>query len=84
MFDILSFFTEDSTTYSTSKIVMYVFDETRADEFIMNSLNSYRYAYISDEDLSENVAKMGTARSEEIKEVLVGWKGYVMLKLLIR
>ena len=70
MFDILSFFTEDTTTYSESNIVMYVFDETRTDEFIMNSLDSYRYAYISDEDLSENVEKMGTARSEEIKEVL--------------
>ena len=31
MFDILSFFTEDTTTYSESNIVMYVFDETRTD-----------------------------------------------------
>ena len=44
MFDILSFFTEDTMTYSESNIVMYVFDEARTDEFIMNSLNSYRYA----------------------------------------
>ena len=65
MFDILSFFTEDTTTYSESNIVMYVFDETRTDEFIMNSLDSYRYAYISDEDLSENVAKMGTQRRNQ-------------------
>lgn len=70
MFDILSFFTEDTTTYSESNIVMYVFDETRSDEFILGSLLSYRNAYISDEDLSENIEKMGTTRSEEIKEVL--------------
>lgn len=69
MFDILSFFSEDTTTYSESNIVMYVFDEARTDEFILGALLSYRYAYISDEDLSENVARMGTARSEEIREV---------------
>lgn len=67
MFDILSFFTEDTTTYSESNIVMYVFDETRTDEFIMNSLDSYRYAYISDEDLSENVAKWGLHAAKKSK-----------------
>ncbi len=50
MFDILSFFTEDTTTYSESNIVMYVFDQTRTDEFFMNSLDSYRFGYLSDED----------------------------------
>lgn len=70
MFDILSFFTEDITTYSASKIVMYVFNEARTDEFIHNSLDFYRQAYISDDKLSKNVAEMGTTRSEEIKEVL--------------
>lgn len=44
MFDILSFFTEDIKTYSAYKNVMYVFDESRTDEFILNSLQSYRYA----------------------------------------
>lgn len=34
MFDILSFFTEDTTSYAAKSIVMYVFDETRTDEFI--------------------------------------------------
>lgn len=29
-------------TYSTSKIVMYVFNEARTDEFIHNSLDFYR------------------------------------------
>lgn len=38
MFNILSFFTEDTITYATNGIVMYVFDETRTDEFITNSL----------------------------------------------
>ena len=70
MFDILSFFTEDTTTYSESNIVMYVFDETRTDEFIKGSLDSYRRAYISDEDLEEIVTEMGTTRNEEIKEKL--------------
>lgn len=70
MFDILSFFTEDTTTYAAKNIVMYVFDETRTDEFITDSLDSYRRAYISDEDLAENMAGLGTTRSEEIKDVL--------------
>ena len=39
----------DSTTYSASKIVMYVFNEARTDEFIHNSLDFYRQAYISDD-----------------------------------
>ena len=54
MFDILSFFTEDSTTYSTSKIVMFVFNEARTDEFIHNSLDFYRQAYISDDKYKRN------------------------------
>lgn len=70
MFDILSFFTEDTTSYAAKSIVMYVFDETRTDEFIKGSLDSYRRAYISDEDLEEIVTEMGTTRNEEIKEVL--------------
>ena len=70
MFDIFSFFTEDATTYASKGIVMYVFDEARTDEFIKGSLESYRRAYISDEDLAENMAELGTMRSEEIKEVL--------------
>ena len=70
MFDILSFFTQDTTTYAAKGIVMYVFDEARSEEFIKNSLDSYRRAYISDEDLSEIVAEMGTTRNEEIKNVL--------------
>ncbi len=70
MFDILSFFTEDTTTYAAKGIVMYVFDEARTDEFIQSSLEYYRRAYISDEDLAEIVAKMGTTTSEEIKEFL--------------
>lgn len=70
MFDILSFFTEDTTSYAAKCIVMYVFDETRTDEFIKGSLDSYRRAYISDEDLEEIVTEMGTTRNEEIKEVL--------------
>ena len=57
MFDILSFFTEDTTTYPVKNIVMYVFDETRTDEFILGSLLSCPHAYISDEDLSEMVEK---------------------------
>ena len=32
MFDILSFFTKDTTTYSDSNIVMYVFDEDTTNE----------------------------------------------------
>ena len=51
MFDILSFFIEDTTSYAAKSIVMYVFDETRTDEFIKGSLDSYRRAYISDEDM---------------------------------
>lgn len=70
MFDILSFFTKDTTTYASKGIVMYVFDEARTDEFIHGSLDFYRRAYISDEDLTENMAMMGTTRSEEIKDVL--------------
>lgn len=70
MFDILSFFTEDTMTYSAKGIVMYVFDEARTDEFIKGSLESYRRAYISDVDLAEIVAEMGTTRNEEIKDVL--------------
>ncbi len=70
MFDISSFFTEDTTTYAANSIVMYVFDEARTDEFIKSSLASYRRAYISDEDLAENMAELGTQRSEEIKDVL--------------
>lgn len=49
---------------------MYVFDETRTDEYILGSLLSYRHAYISDEGLSEIVEKMWSTCSEEIKEVL--------------
>ena len=70
MFDILSFFTEDTTTYAANGIVMYVFDEARTDEFIQGSLDLYRRAYIPDEDLDENMAELGTTRSEEIKEFL--------------
>lgn len=49
---------------------MYVFDEARTDEFMQSSLESYRRAYISDEDLTETVTEMGTTRYEEIKDVL--------------
>lgn len=70
MFDILSFFTEDTTTYAAKGIVMYMFDETRTNEFIEGSLESYRQAYISDEDLTQIVAELGTSNSEEIKEFL--------------
>ena len=70
MFDILSFFTEDTTTYATNSIVMYVFDETKTDEFITKSLVSYRRAYISDEDLTKIVAEMGTTEKDEIKDFL--------------
>ena len=48
MLDILSFFTKDITTYAAKGIVMYVFDEARSEEFIQNSIDPYRQAYISD------------------------------------
>lgn len=70
MFDILSFFTEDTTTYGTNNIVMYVFDETRTDEFIASSLVFYRQAYISDEDLTKIAVGMGTTEKDEIKDFL--------------
>ena len=49
---------------------MYVFDESRTDEFIQGSLDSYRQAYISDEDLNEIATEMGTTRNIEIKEFI--------------
>lgn len=69
MFDILSYFTEDLDTYAMHSIVMYVFDETRTDEFIHAALDDYRKAYIADEDLEAIVVGMGTSRNEEIKGV---------------
>lgn len=69
MFDILSYFTEDTATYVAQGIVMYIFDETRTDEFLHSALDDYRKAYISDEDLESIVAGMGTSRNEEIKGV---------------
>lgn len=70
MFNILSFFTEDTITYATNGIVMYVFDETRTDEFITNSLVFFRQAYISDEDLTRIAVGMGTTEKDEIKDFL--------------
>ena len=70
MFDVLSFFTEDTTTYAANGIVMYVFDETRTDEFITSSLYSYRRAYISDKDLTDIAVGMGTTEKDEIKNFL--------------
>ncbi len=51
MFDILSYFTEDTVIYVAQGIVMYIFDETHTDEFLHSALDDYRKAYISDEDL---------------------------------
>ena len=70
MFDILSFFTEDNTTYAANGIVMYVFNEAKTDEFITKSLIFYRRAYISDEDLTEIAVEMGTTKKDEIKDYL--------------
>lgn len=70
MFDIFSYFTEDTVTYATHGIIMYVFDESRADEFIHAALDDYRKAYIADEDLDVIVAGMETSRKKEIENII--------------
>lgn len=70
MLDVLSFFTEDKISYAANGIIVYDFDDSRKNEFILHVTDFYRRAFISDEDLEDNVTNLGTTRKQEIEAVV--------------
>lgn len=70
MLDVLSFFTEDKISYAANGIIVYDFDDSRKNEFILHVADFYRRAFISDEDLEDNVTNLGTTRKQEIEAVV--------------
>lgn len=67
---INNYFTEDTTTYAKYGIKAYVFDGTKAAQFISECLVPFREAYIKEEKLVEIVNGFGTTRKQEIEERL--------------
>jgi hypothetical protein len=70
MFDILRFFIEDKVSQAANGIVVYDFKDVEKNAFVQYIKDFYRVAFISDDDLNENIAGMGTSRKEEIEAVI--------------
>lgn len=70
LMDILSYFNRDNATYAADGIVMFCFKNERRDDFLREGVNFYRLAFVSDEDLEDDIKEMGGSRRERIAEYL--------------
>ena len=68
--NIDKYFTLDITTYAANSISIYNFDDSLVNQFINDCLIPFRQAYISDHELADNIAHMGSSRADEIASVL--------------
>lgn len=68
--DILSYFDFDDTTYAAHDIVLYKFKDGRKDDFLREGVESYRKAFISDEELETVVREIGGTKAERIQEFI--------------
>ena len=68
--NILSYFHRDDTTYAADNIVMFSFKDERRDDFLIEGVDFYRRAFVSDEDLVEDIKEMGGTRRNRIAEYL--------------
>lgn len=68
--DILSYFDFDDATYAAYDIVLYKFKDGRKNEFLQEGVQSYRRAFVSDEDLEAVVKVMGGTKAERIQEFI--------------
>lgn len=68
--DILSYFNRDDVTYVADGIVMFSFKDERREDFLREGVEFYRRAFVSDEDLKEDIKEMGGSRRERIAEYL--------------
>lgn len=68
--DILSYFNRDDATYATYGIVMFCFKVERKGDFLSEGVDFYRRAFVSDEDLEEDINEMCGTRRDRIAEYL--------------
>ena len=68
--NILLYFNRDDATYASDGIVMFCFKDERRNEFLREGVDFYRRAFVSDEDLEEDIKEMGGARRDRIAEYL--------------
>lgn len=67
---IKSFFTIDTNTYKDKGIIVYDFDDSRANEFVESFIVPFRKAYISDDDLDFEVVNNINTREDAIENKL--------------
>ncbi len=70
MADITKYFTENKNTYKKQGIVVFDFDDTKAEDFITDCIIPFRNAYISDEILNRSVDNNISTREEAIGDIL--------------
>lgn len=68
--NILSYFNRDDATYAANGIVMFRFKDERRDDFLREGVDFHRRAFVSDEDLEEDIKEMGGSRRDRIAEYL--------------
>lgn len=68
--NILSYFNRDDATYAAEGIVMFRFKDERKNDFLREGVDFYRRAFVSDEDLEEDIREMGGQRRDRIAEYL--------------